>query len=198
MTRLLVLISALALAGVVVASAPPTAEQLARAKYLSARGCKPCHNTTSQGRMYKIWEASAHAAAYDTLGTPRGIQVGSEHGVTDPQNDEKCLRCHATASGVPDARRSRRVSESNGVTCESCHGAGQYYKAKKVMCRITAGTVDPASVAMIAADEATCVRCHNDQSPTWPGSFNYEEMAAKIAHPLPAARKQKITDEGCD
>ena len=197
MKRLLTLVSLVALVGTALAAGPPTPEQLAGAKYFGARGCKACHMSRAQGRMYKIWEAGSHASAYDTLGTPRGRAVAAEHGVEDPQNDERCLKCHATAFGVPDARRNRRFTETEGVSCESCHGAGQYYRKRQVMCQLVAGTLTRESVGLTIPAEATCVGCHNDESPTWSGSFNFEEMLAKIAHPIPEARKQKIATEGC-
>jgi hypothetical protein len=197
MKSILIMILSLALAGIALAGDPPTAEQLAGAKYLGSRGCRPCHMSRAQGRMAKIWSDSPHAAAYDTLGTPRGLEVAQANGVGNPQTDDKCLRCHATAFGVEDSRRARRFGLEDGVSCESCHGPGQYYKKRGIMCQIVAGTLEGASVGLLAPDEEACVQCHNDQSPTWPGSFNFEEMLAKIAHPIPAARKQKITDEGC-
>ncbi len=197
MKWLLIVISSCTLAGIVMASDPPTSEQLAGAKYLGSRGCRPCHMSRAQGRIFKVWQNSSHAAAYDTLGTPRGMQVAQENDVENPQTDEKCLHCHATAAGVPDSLRARRFNVEDGVSCESCHGRGQYYKKKAIMCQITAGTITASSVGLLEPNEEVCVRCHNDQSPTWPGSFNLEEMLAKISHPIPDARKQKIADEGC-
>ena len=34
--------------------------------------------------------------------------------------------------------------------------------------------------------EATCIACHNEESPTFK-SFNFEEKAAEVAHPRPAS-----------
>ena len=169
----------------------------ANAKYLGSRACMPCHRTAAQGNMYNLWLQSQHAAAYDTLASARAREVGHRAGVANPQSDEKCLRCHVTAFGVPAARKHSRFKQEEGVGCEACHGAGELYKTKRVMCRLTAGEIAPASVGLTTPNEQVCVTCHNSQSPTWPGSFDYQEMVRKIAHPIPAARKQKIRTEGC-
>jgi hypothetical protein len=173
------------------------ARNVANAKYVGVRACRACHRTEAQGSMFTIWERSKHAHAYDTLASARAREVGARLGVTNPQTDGKCLVCHVTAYGVPPARKHLRFEQSEGVGCEACHGAGELYKTKRTMCQITAGQVDPASVGLVVPNERTCVRCHNDKSPTWPGSFNYEQMQRQIAHPIPAARKQKDKTEGC-
>lgn len=177
--------------------APGAAASAANAKYVGARACRACHRTAAQGNMYTIWERSQHAHAYDTLASARAREVGARVGVADPQNDAKCLECHVTAYGVPAARKHARFNQSEGVGCEACHGAGELYKVKRTMCGLVAGQIEPASVGLLKPNEQTCTRCHNQRSPTWPGSFNYQESLRKIAHPLPAARKQKIEQEGC-
>ena len=197
MKQLLLYVLACAVAAPALGDELPTAERLANAKYFGYRACRPCHMSRAQGQMFKIWQGTEHAKAYDTLATPRALAVAREHGVESPQTDEKCLRCHASAAGLPDARKHSRFTVDEGVSCESCHGPGEFYKNKNTMCQVVAGIIDRAAVGMTAPTEEVCVRCHNSQSPTWPGSFNYAESVAKISHPLPAARRQKIQDEGC-
>jgi hypothetical protein len=50
------------------------------------------------------------------------------------------------------------------------------------------GEIEPASVGLVMPNKDLCVKCHNDGSPTFKG-FEFEKMAAKIAHPIPAERK---------
>jgi cytochrome c peroxidase len=71
-----------------------------------------------------------------------------------------------------------------GVSCEACHGAGSEYNDMKVMKQITAGEVKGADYGLTDADEANCVTCHNEKSPTFKG-FEYKEYVLKIVHPIP-------------
>jgi hypothetical protein len=77
-----------------------------------------------------------------------------------------------------------KYKKEDGVSCESCHGAGGDYWTKQVMTDITAKKIDGATVGLVKPDEATCKKCHNEESPTFAG-FNFEEMSKKIAHPMP-------------
>ena len=70
------------------------------------------------------------------------------------------------------------------VGCEVCHGAGDDYKKKKTMQGISDGTIDGATVGLIVPNEATCLGCHNSDSPSFTG-FNFEERYKEIAHPKP-------------
>lgn len=72
----------------------------------------------------------------------------------------------------------------DGVGCESCHGPGSAYKSRKIMKAISEGTEDGAKYGLVTPTEETCVECHNKKSPTYK-DFKFEEMAAKIAHPVP-------------
>jgi hypothetical protein len=80
--------------------------------------------------------------------------------------------------------------DKDGVGCESCHGAGGDYTASKTMKAIAGGAIEAESVGLIIPDEAVCIGCHNEESPAFKG-FVFEEMLAKIAHPLPEERRAK-------
>ena len=75
----------------------------------------------------------SHAKAFETLATDKAKKWGAEAGVDDPQTDEKCIKCHTTAYGVPDEMVSRKFDRTAGVQCEACHGAGKDYRKKKIM-----------------------------------------------------------------
>jgi hypothetical protein len=158
--------------------------------FVGATKCATCHKTTVQGEQYPKWQESEHAKAFATLATPEAKEVGKKLGVEDPQKDPKCLSCHVTGHGAAAALLGPKYDATEGVGCESCHGAGGDYIKKATMEGITSGTIEPASVGLIVPDQKTCEGCHNDKSPSFKG-FDYEKMKAKIAHALPAERKAK-------
>jgi cytochrome c peroxidase len=89
-----------------------------------------------------------------------------------------------TGHGKEASFYKKKYSMEEGVTCEACHGAGSEYNDMKVMKQITAGEVNGADYGLIDPDEANCVSCHNEKSPTYKG-FDYKEYVARIAHPTP-------------
>jgi hypothetical protein len=103
--------------------------------FLGAESCQACH-----ADAYASWRASAHARAKDVLSPTQ-------------QKDARCLSCHS-----PNDVDQKQA----GVTCETCHGGGQYYSPKYVMkdaelARL-AGLVDPT--------EKACKACHDASSPS--------------------------------
>ena len=152
----------------------------AQNKYVGASTCKMCHQTAKQGEQFKIWEKSAHAGAYKTLTTPAAqkIRKGAE-------KDAECLACHTTGAGMDAKMFDKKFKAEDGVQCESCHGAGEKYKAMGTMKdhakAVAAGLMDFKDEAAI---EAHCRTCHNEKSPVFKG-FEFKEMWAKIAHPQP-------------
>ena len=80
-------------------------------KYIGSKMCKNCHKGADKGDAHGIWEKSPHAKAWETLATPAALAAAKELGIEKPQEDAKCLKCHATAYGFP-AISSRRASRS--------------------------------------------------------------------------------------
>lgn len=166
-------------------------------EFVGAGKCKTCHKTATQGEQYVIWEKSAHAKAYATLATDEAKAIAKERGIADPQKADECLQCHVTGHGVAAEFLGTKYDMTEGVTCESCHGAGGDYYKKSTMKAITAGTQDRAEVGLVKPDEKVCVTCHNEKSPNFKG-FNFEEMAKKIAHPMPEERREAAKAAGGD
>lgn len=152
--------------------------------FVGADKCKPCHMSEKKGAQYKSWKESKHAGAFATLATDKAKEFGAKVGVTNPQEDAKCLKCHMDAFGVDAKFLGEKYKKEDGVSCESCHGAGGDYWTKQVMADISAKKIDGATVGLVKPDEALCKKCHNEESPTFAG-FNFEEMSKKIAHPMP-------------
>jgi hypothetical protein len=156
--------------------------------YVGSDKCMMCHKTEAQGSQYPIWQKSAHAKACEALAGEAAKAAGAKAGIAEPQKAAECLKCHQMAYGVDAKRLGEKYSAAQGVGCESCHGAGGDYIAIGTMKGLASGTIDPASVGLVMPTKDTCVKCHNDKSPTFKG-FEFEKMAAKIAHPIPAERK---------
>lgn len=133
--------------------------------YVGAReGCRKCHL-----KQYRSWEDTPHATALDTL------EAEGEAG------NSECVRCHVTGYGTATGFQSRETTpELAAVTCEACHGPGGDYRDREIMKDLEAAM----AVGLNIPDEQTCLACHNDQSPTFPGEFNFEEMVIKGVHEI--------------
>ena len=162
-----------------------------QAVYQGVAKCKTCHKKVEQGEQYGIWQKTAHAKAYETLAGDKAKEYGAAVGIDSPQEDPACLKCHVTGYGVDPEFLGKKYKIEDGVGCESCHNAGQNYYKKKTMIALVKGEITPESVGLKIPDEATCLTCHNDESPAFKG-FNFEEAKAKIAHPIPEATKAEI------
>lgn len=164
------------------------AEEKPKHQYIGSEKCKLCHKTEAQGQQYVLWSQSEHAKAYTMLAGEEAKAVAKKLGIEDPQKSDKCLKCHVTAFGVAAELLGPKYTKEEGVGCEACHGAGGDYNKKATMEGITRGEIAAASVGLVIPSEKVCVGCHNQESPTFK-AFKYDEMAKKIAHPLPAERK---------
>ncbi|UCH85778.1 MAG: cytochrome C554 [Candidatus Latescibacterota bacterium] len=170
--------------------AGPAYSEETQRTFIGASKCKTCHKTEAQGQQYVLWEKAAHSKAYETLAGESAKAIAKERGIEDPQTAAECLKCHVTAYGVDKKFLGEKYAITDGVGCESCHGAGGDYSKMKTMKAITSGETEPASVGLVIPNEKTCVGCHNEESPTFK-EFDFEKMVAKIAHPIPEERKAK-------
>lgn len=153
---------------------------------VGVKKCKVCHKKEEDGDQYGKWMESAHAKAYETLAGAKAKEIAKGKGIDNPQTANECLQCHITALPVMADIANQKITLEEGVSCESCHGAGGDYYKKSTMEGIAAGEIEAASVGLVTPDEKTCVKCHNDKSPTFEG-FVFDEMVKKIAHPKPEA-----------
>lgn len=162
-------------------------------KFAGHTKCKSCHKKEDIGAQYLAWEGSKHAKAFETLASDQAKEWAAEKGIADPQTDEKCVKCHVTAYGLPVEEQAKTFAKTvnDGVQCESCHGAGYDYKKKKIM----ADHDTAVSKGLVEVDETLCRTCHNDESPAWDPAryttqggkavgFDYEQAKKKIAHPV--------------
>ena len=101
--------------------------------YAGSKKCRICHNVTSKGKMYDVWEKTLHAHAYETLLTNEAKEAAKKLGIDKPEKSGECLRCHATAYGTTKKPVTKKVKPEDGVGCESCHGAGKDYSTLTIM-----------------------------------------------------------------
>lgn len=164
-----------------------TADVVAEPELVGSPRCKSCHKSRT-GDQWRIWTESAHARAFETLASEESKRIAAEKGLGDPQQENDCLRCHATKAFLgPDVVVSEKANytDSEGVGCESCHGPGSDYRPKKIM-------EDPqaARMAGLVVDNSleACKQCHNEDSPTYKG-FEFEQRWAEIIHPVPGSEE---------
>jgi len=163
-------------------------------KYVGTKKCRKCHKSEKQGKQYQIWAESIHAQAYETLQTEEADQICKEMGYGEKAVEAKeCLQCHASGWEVDEEMWGPKFKIEDGVQCETCHGAGGDYTKLKIMKKFE---VAKAKGLIDLRDnvEEFCRNCHNPDSPTFAG-FNFEEMWAKIEHPLPFRHKKTKTEE---
>lgn len=159
----------------------PTAQEPPKPKYLGAKGCKLCHIAPSTGGQFKIWQNGPHAKAYEVLASDEAKKTAKEKGIADPQKAPECLKCHVTGYGEPADRFTDKYSIEEGVSCETCHGAGEHYAKKEVFEK---GKAEAVRLGLIEPTEALCKKCHNAESPHYK-EFKFEEFKKKIEHPKP-------------
>lgn len=176
MTRLSIILAAMLMIGIGLNAADTPQHE-----YSGMMKCKICHQKEKNGMIYEKWLETPHAKAYETLGTDKAKEVYKAKMGKDgnPQTDAACLKCHTTGHGV-DAKFTAKLKIEEGVTCESCHGAGADYGKMDVM------KDHAASVAAGMTDKAIdgCVKCHNSESPTYK-EFKKDEFYIKIEHKVP-------------
>lgn len=155
-------------------------------EFVGVKKCGMCHKKDKDGAQLKIWEKSDHAKAYKTLQTKEADEIAKKMGyATKAVETDQCLKCHAPAHNVDAKLIGKGYDHSDGVQCESCHGAGDDYKSMKVMKDRAASVANGLIVyENEAAMEKQCRTCHNEESPTYK-PFVFAEKYAKIKHNIP-------------
>lgn len=148
--------------------------------FVGAEKCKMCHNAPAKGAQFTRWAESRHAKAYQTLAGEEAKKLAAARGIADPQKAPECLKCHVTGQGAPANLLTDKYKAEEGVSCESCHGAGGAYWKMEIM----KDRAKSMAAGLEIPTEKTCARCHNAESPTFKG-FDYKAKAAVIAHPNP-------------
>jgi hypothetical protein len=161
--------------------------------YVGTKKCKMCHKKEEKGNQYQKWLGSSHSKAFSNLASDKAKEVAAKLGIDNPQTSGKCLKCHSTAYNWTETVQTDKVLVEDGVSCESCHGPGANYKKKEIM-KDRAKSIAGGMVEDPRKD--SCVRCHNEDNPTYDpekytlpdGSktaFDVEQAFEKIKHPRP-------------
>ncbi|SRR6266540_2588037 len=156
----------------------PAAEAGKPAKFVGVANCKLCHADKETGNQFEQWKKSKHSGALKTLSTPKGKEVGAKLGVSEPDKDVKCLKCHVTGGDAPADMKTRTFKASDGVGCESCHGAGEHYAKDEVFKK---GKDAAVALGLIKPEEKVCLRCHNKESPSYK-EFDFKARYEEIKH----------------
>lgn len=148
--------------------------------FAGLKKCQMCHKGENKGSIYETWEASPHARAFTVLGEDAATELYAKLGKEgNPQEDADCLKCHVTGYGQK-AELIENIVVEEGITCESCHGAGGAYWKKTVM----ADHEKAVAAGLNPEPKDACVNCHNENSPTYK-EFKFEERWEKVKHSLP-------------
>lgn len=144
-------------------------------------GVSTCAGSTCHGRVerfanspiaqneYLIWsQKDPHAKAYKALESERGKRIAQNLGLGAATSAEMCLGCHT--DNAPAAKRSRQFQLSDGVGCETCHGAAEKWLGIHV-----AGSPHNENVAagMYPTDQPLaraklCLSCHVGDNSKYP------------------------------
>ncbi|MFL6843364.1 MAG: multiheme c-type cytochrome [Allosphingosinicella sp.] len=145
---------------------PAIAQQNAPAHYVGVASCagSTCHGRSeANGAIVRqdelrLWQdpsspAGAHSRAWQVLTEPRAKAIAARLGIGEAASAPMCLGCHAT----PGTRTS------DGVGCESCHGAASGWLAS----HYAVGGTHAANVArgLVPLDNpqaraSRCLDCH--------------------------------------
>lgn len=126
--------------------------------------------------------SGAHSRAYAVLGGRRGQQIAASLGLGDAQKAPACVGCHAT--NAPSGQRGAKFTLTDGVGCESCHGASggswlaEHYALPATHASNVAAGLTPLDNPRARAN--VCLDCHYGS--TKPGQFVTHAMMA-AGHP---------------
>jgi len=140
------------------------------AKFLGANSCasSSCHGGGGANQnQFLVWSLKDFHSQrpFATLATARSKQIADAVGIKDPTADARCTVCHAPLRGIPENLRGENFKVSEGVSCESCHGAAENWLRAHTRTdytrtdRTAAGMRDLQNLYVRAN---TCVACHQN------------------------------------
>jgi len=187
--------------GLAAEGAPRSEPSAADSKYIGVDKCKSCHSAADGGDQYGHWKTTLHSKAFASLASEEAKKVAAERGIADPQKADECVQCHVTAFGVPADQIKKGFDRTQGIQCEVCHGPGEAHM-KARFADAAKGTGGKGYV-QVGADEIiarptmeTCVKCHNEKSPSYK-PFCFHEFNAKIRHLNPKKPRTAVELGDC-
>jgi hypothetical protein len=152
MVRVLV-VAALTGVGAALTAATPQQTPPQADAFVGSEACRDCH-----ANYFLAWSTTKHARALSKLS-------GSDRA------SGKCIRCHVTDTTAMLAATNNSPKFPN-VQCEACHGAGRAHVD-------AAKAGNAAAATTTAITEASCTRCHNEESPNY-RTFIYAALAPLV------------------
>ena len=137
-------------------------------------------------------KGGAHSRAYAALTSPRGQKILAALNLGKAEGAAACLGCHATNAGAGE--RGARFQLSDGVGCESCHGAASGWISSHYA--VPATHVSNIAQGMIPLENpkaraSVCLDCHFGSSKS--GQFVTHSMMA-AGHPRVAFELDLFSD----
>ena len=137
-------------------------------KFLGAPSCAStgCHGGGgAKLNQFLTWSLkdfhSQRPAA--TLTTARSKQIADALAIKDPTADVRCTSCHVPLQDVPENLRGESFKVSEGVSCESCHGAAEKWlrsHTRKDFTRADRTASGMRDLQNLYVRANTCVACH--------------------------------------
>jgi hypothetical protein len=138
--------------------------------FLGANSCgsSGCHGGAGANQnQHLIWSSRDfhHQRPFATLTTARSRQIGAALQIKDTTTAQQCISCHAPLREIPEILRGERLRVSEGVSCESCHGAAENWLRSHTRPdythadRVASGMRDLKNLYVRAN---TCVACHQN------------------------------------
>lgn len=129
-----------------------------------------CHGGASEiSRQHVIWsQRDPHSRSYATLTSARSARMAEALKIADPTQHVSCTACHAPMQTVSKELRASDAHVVDGVSCASCHGAGDSWlrsHTRKDMThadRVASGMRDLRGLYQRAN---ACVACHQNIDP---------------------------------
>ncbi len=130
--------------------------------------------------------SGAHSRAYASLASRRGQQIADSLGLGAATSAPACLGCHSTFA--PASQRGDRFLLSDGVGCESCHGASKewlplHYARPATHASNLASGLTQLELPKVRAQ--VCLDCH----------YGSEKTGQFVTHSMMAAGHPRISFE---
>ena len=127
--------------------------------YVGRSVCRDCHGRQRSAGPCTLHDIPEHDKAFKALTSPPAEHIAALNGMIEPPPTSRlCLDCHAAAADEGPRWTAPTFQASEGVQCESCHGAGSFHAA------IYRGQPQPClpwgDRLIEPGDRARCIPCH--------------------------------------
>ncbi len=163
-------------------------------KYIGSQKCQNCHDAEASGNQWGAWMEAGHSNGMKSLHSDEAKKIATEKGIPDASKSDQCLKCHVTAFGESEKLFKKSFDREDGVGCESCHGPGNDHARARFRAANEEddeeGFGDEEELSFVEIPEGEigmnisrelCVKCHNDESPTYK-PFCFFERVEKARH----------------